>query len=567
MRKYILLTIPLLLPETNALAFDATKATRYPSPDMYRPNVDAVIARGVGSSFPALEITGPGITCAPGSACDASSLKAAGTSQIARSLAARLDDTLNIKDFGAVCDGAARPLSARFSTLAAAQLLYPAAVELSDETDWAAIQGAVNKGRPVIVPDGYCMVNRTLAVTQNGVMLEGRHRDATQIRRHGDFGPTIKFSSGPFIYNTGLRNLAFYDFGGAPGLGPAMTQANSPYEIVFDSHKNTRVENLYIGLGPNSNSDGGGISMLGSVEFYLRDVYITLDAGSSVGRHAFRLGVSQIDGAPSPGGTGKNVISSLNVEGSTFNYTNGALTSISPHVEDGIRIESGDGLWISDSHVQGTVNADLHIATKAGVQISNFHVANSMFDITNGSGVIIDGDGTLQRIDMQARLSASGIGNPGAKPGFLASAAITEGRFDLGVEGFSGVCVQSSNPNTKNVSFQLSQLTRCLGGGMLFDAGKNFSVTGGVIGGDGVTPYGIQVGAGVTGFTSSGVSAVETAPAPAGYGFILQNGASGISISGGRATANASAAVLDSTASTAKVRVTGVLGQADITKN
>ncbi|EIZ87167.1 hypothetical protein WYO_0204 [Methylobacterium sp. GXF4] len=48
MRKSLFL-VPLLLA-TNALAFDATKAPRYPSPDMYRPNVDSIILKGDVSS-------------------------------------------------------------------------------------------------------------------------------------------------------------------------------------------------------------------------------------------------------------------------------------------------------------------------------------------------------------------------------------------------------------------------------------------------------------------------------------------------------------------------------------
>ncbi|MGU3659256.1 hypothetical protein [Methylobacterium fujisawaense] len=48
MRKSLFLISMLLA--TNALAFDAAKAPRYPSPDMYRPNVDSIILRGNNSS-------------------------------------------------------------------------------------------------------------------------------------------------------------------------------------------------------------------------------------------------------------------------------------------------------------------------------------------------------------------------------------------------------------------------------------------------------------------------------------------------------------------------------------
>ncbi|MDE4913443.1 hypothetical protein PQI07_22445 [Methylobacterium sp. 092160098-2] len=48
MRKSLFLILMLLA--TNALAFDPAKAPRYPSPDMYRPNVDSIILRGNNSS-------------------------------------------------------------------------------------------------------------------------------------------------------------------------------------------------------------------------------------------------------------------------------------------------------------------------------------------------------------------------------------------------------------------------------------------------------------------------------------------------------------------------------------
>ena len=43
----------------------------------------------------------------------------------ARALADRFTDTVNIKDFGAICDGSSHPLSGFFGTLVAAQAVYP----------------------------------------------------------------------------------------------------------------------------------------------------------------------------------------------------------------------------------------------------------------------------------------------------------------------------------------------------------------------------------------------------------------------------------------------------------
>jgi hypothetical protein len=51
---------------------------------------------------------------------------------------------IDFRDCGMIGDGTPRPLSTLFGTLAAAQAVYPAAVALSDELDWAAMQSAVN---------------------------------------------------------------------------------------------------------------------------------------------------------------------------------------------------------------------------------------------------------------------------------------------------------------------------------------------------------------------------------------------------------------------------------------
>lgn len=53
-------------------------------------------------------------------------------------------DYVNVKDFGALGDGLATPLSSRYATLAAAQIDYPFVTDLSTPIDTAAIQAAWN---------------------------------------------------------------------------------------------------------------------------------------------------------------------------------------------------------------------------------------------------------------------------------------------------------------------------------------------------------------------------------------------------------------------------------------
>ncbi len=82
-----------------------------------------------------------------------------------RTVADRLNDTANVKDYGAIADGAYHPLSERFATLAEAQAVYPHATALTDSIDWAAYQAAINSGSPhVHAPGGHYVMNRgTLA--------------------------------------------------------------------------------------------------------------------------------------------------------------------------------------------------------------------------------------------------------------------------------------------------------------------------------------------------------------------------------------------------------------------
>lgn len=79
--------------------------------------------------------------------------------------------------YGAIGDGASHPLSNYFATLAAAQATYPAAVALTDEVDWAAIQKALDTvaaagGGEVRLFAGTYLINRSLTMGTN-VTLAG----------------------------------------------------------------------------------------------------------------------------------------------------------------------------------------------------------------------------------------------------------------------------------------------------------------------------------------------------------------------------------------------------------
>jgi len=102
-----------------------------------------------------------------------------------------LDKVINVEDFGAIGDGRSHPLSASYASLAAARAVYPSAQSLSDETDWAAIQRALDSassGSLVYFPStpngAFYRINRSLRIPlHNGVVLKGDGLRASQIRQ------------------------------------------------------------------------------------------------------------------------------------------------------------------------------------------------------------------------------------------------------------------------------------------------------------------------------------------------------------------------------------------------
>ncbi|MGC5620419.1 hypothetical protein [Enterococcus faecalis] len=95
---------------------------------------------------------------------------------VRRSLGSRLSDTVSVKDFGAIGDGLYHPLSERFGTLSAAQLVYPFVTSLEQSIDWAAIQAALNAA--VMAPchlhfEGSTYLTTDTLIWKGGAFLRG----------------------------------------------------------------------------------------------------------------------------------------------------------------------------------------------------------------------------------------------------------------------------------------------------------------------------------------------------------------------------------------------------------
>lgn len=155
-----------------------------------------------------------------------------------RTVADRLNDTANVKDYGAIADGSLHPLSERFLTLAAAQAIYPHVTALSQSIDWAAAQAALNSGTArVHFPGGTYVCTDNL--TRN-----------TSILLVGDGTTTIQFATGKQLLIAGeltpLPNLAAnitptsrsVSFASAPGLNAGdVFIAYNPTDYSWSPHR------------------------------------------------------------------------------------------------------------------------------------------------------------------------------------------------------------------------------------------------------------------------------------------------------------------------------------------
>jgi hypothetical protein len=89
----------------------------------------------------------------------------------------------DVQGFGAIWDGESHPLSERFASLSQARDVYPFALSLADEVDWAATQLAINRavldwalsghryGTTILLPPGVGRFNRTIFYPANRVWL------------------------------------------------------------------------------------------------------------------------------------------------------------------------------------------------------------------------------------------------------------------------------------------------------------------------------------------------------------------------------------------------------------
>jgi len=83
------------------------------------------------------------------------------------------------KDYGAFGDGSSHLASSLYSTLTAAQAVYPRCTALTEEIDGLAIQKACDTDGRVFIADGTYKVNTTIQLFNKGQIIEGESMGAT----------------------------------------------------------------------------------------------------------------------------------------------------------------------------------------------------------------------------------------------------------------------------------------------------------------------------------------------------------------------------------------------------
>lgn len=491
---------------------------------------DAVAARtpydpGTGTSTATkIVVTGQG------SSGDVSGMSSVATGQVARSLSSRLSDTFNVKDYGAVGDGQSHPLSQRFSTLAAAQAVYPFATALTNEIDWAAAQLAVNAaavrgGGKVVYPQGYYVQNRTVTVSTNTTRIEGVAEDAAQILRRGDFGPTFRFANATsYLQGIGLRHLWLIDSDGS------MTLANSPFHISADAITRSIFCDINISEG------SGAIDVAGGDQIIVKNLYASFTKGSPGARIAVRIGPSgntNLGSAPIP--ISDVWLQHVNIKGGVPTSANDGW-----HLNIGVQVLASDGIWISDSHVQGSSTANWEFNRATTASLGNIYATNIMSDLCNLHGILIDGAYPIQRASIDGWISggqAAGDATTGGQGIYITGTGGSSNlSLSIGVDGHKSDAIKVDASNVVSTTIRLKQI-RALGGSgstaINLQTGARYSISGGIIDGDTTIGTGLKT-ASVADVSVSGLSITKMI----GSGYVIGAGTSYLSMSGGQSSRN-----------------------------
>jgi hypothetical protein len=158
-----------------------------------------------------------------------------------RTLENKMQESVSIKDFGAIGDGNLHPLSERFASLSLAQAVYPFATSLTNSIDWAALQAGIHYCAGGIaslyIPKGtyvlhaprqgsqICMVNISSNLSIVGAGYDSCLKIANGYSSGGDYR-VMASASGAVVDNFRMSGVRF--------------DGNAANNLVLDSSANVR---------------------------------------------------------------------------------------------------------------------------------------------------------------------------------------------------------------------------------------------------------------------------------------------------------------------------------------
>lgn len=153
-------------------------------------------------------------------------------------------ESLSIKDFGAIGDGANHPLSERYATLAAAQAVYPFVTALTQTIDYAATQAALNAvfsrgGGAVFIPAatsdaGYQISTRLVVPDKVNIYGEGYMSCLTATSAFT--GEVVALDWGPYSSGRFLRHFRISGADSSVGLGTTIDDSITQFRYVYGFH-------------------------------------------------------------------------------------------------------------------------------------------------------------------------------------------------------------------------------------------------------------------------------------------------------------------------------------------
>lgn len=186
-------------------------------------------------------------------------------------------DTDMLRSYGFVGGGVGSTLASKFSTLAAAQAVYPHAIALTDTLDWAAVQGWINavnalpllqaNGVAILFPAGDVIINRPIVSGAKALFMRGAGPFATRI---------LCNTAGNDLFQHGLTSQGLFAAFEMADIGLACTVAGVGYAINIRQNMSTgqfRLENVRFTSFSASFSWLGYVNAEGTTHTILRNVY------------------------------------------------------------------------------------------------------------------------------------------------------------------------------------------------------------------------------------------------------------------------------------------------------